>query len=46
MPCKKKMKTDYYPKAFGLLGYKQTWGRNDSEKFQTITSLEGNKAVQ
>lgn len=26
MPCKKKMETDYYPKAFGLLGYKQTWG--------------------
>lgn len=46
MPCKK-METDYYPKAFELLGYKQTWGgKNDSEKFKTVTSLEGNKAVQ
>lgn len=47
MPCKKNKKETIVQK---LLGYwfisKQTEKKNDSEKFQTVTSLEGNKAVQ
>lgn len=45
---KRERETDYCPKAVGLLVNKQTnkKKKNDSEKFQTVTSLEGNKTVQ